>query len=320
MGHTATILGASGFSGSELLRLLAGHPGIEIGAVAAGRSVGLGVEDVQPHLQGWVGTFVSVDEAAASRADVCFSCLPSGELGKVFERIEAGVIVDLSDEHRAHPDWVYGLTEFARDGLPASKVANPGCYPTATLLALMPFARSGSISGTVVVDALSGVSGAGREPADHLMFTSMFGDAKAYGTTDHRHVPEMEAGLRAFGGLDASVSFTPHLIPAARGLLVTARARLTGNLSDGEAIDLLRDAYEAEPFVQVLDSWPAIKPVGGSNSVHVSARVDSRNGWLIASAALDNLGKGAAGQAIQNANLCLGSDETLGLGQVALWP
>jgi N-acetyl-gamma-glutamyl-phosphate reductase len=164
------------------------------------------------------------------------------------------------------------------------------------------------------------VSGAGRDPRDQLLYAGLEGSVGAYGTTAHRHIPEMEEGLRAWGGLEATVSFTPHLAPMSRGLLATVRAPLNGDLSDEQAADILHDAYAGEAFVEVLDSWPQTKPLSGSNRAHVHARVDRRAGFLVSSAAIDNLGKGAAGQAIQNANLALGVEEGAGLGGLGVWP
>lgn len=258
-------------------------------------------------------------EAAAAPVDVCFSCLPTGALGDL--DVAADVVIDLSDEHRADPGWTYGLVEHARDAVAGAKlIANPGCYPTAALLCLIPFARAGLITGPIVIDAMSGVSGAGRVADDAYSFSALHGSVGAYGTTAHRHVPEMEAGLEHFGDLTTTVSFTPHLVPTVRGLVATARAALGQSLSDRDSLVVLRDAYADEPFITVIDGWPATKPVVGTNRAVVSARIDERAGFLIASAAIDNLGKGAAGQAIQNANVTMGLDETSGLEAIAAWP
>jgi N-acetyl-gamma-glutamyl-phosphate reductase len=188
------------------------------------------------------------------------------------------------------------------------------------LLSLVPFVRAGLIEGPVVVDALSGTSGAGRKMQDHLLHSSIDGNVSAYGTVEHRHVPEMERGLAAFGGSDVTVSFTPHLVPMSRGLLVTARAKLARDIDDDDALGVLQDAYSMEPFVRASTEWPATKSVYGTNNALVSARVDARAGFLVCSAAIDNLGKGAAGQAIQNANLALGLEETTGLEASGVWP
>jgi N-acetyl-gamma-glutamyl-phosphate reductase len=321
MGYTAVVLGASGYAGGELLRLLAGHPALDLVGAAAARSAGRAVADLHPNLAGWgVADLVDTGSAVGRDVDVLFSCLPSGELGPLLDAVAAKIVVDLSDEHRASPDWVYGLTEFARSDLPADRIANPGCYPTATLLALVPFARSGVVTGPVVVDAMSGISGAGRKGDDHLLFASAASDAGAYGTTFHRHVPEMESGVKAYGGTEVTISFTPHLIPTARGLVATVRSRLVGDIDDGDALGILNEAYGSERFVQVVDGWPHAKSVTGSNMAHVGAKVDVRGGWLVCSAAIDNLGKGAAGQALQNANLALGLDEHAGLESMGVWP
>lgn len=320
MGATAAVLGASGYAGGEVLRLLAGHPALTVTAAAAGRRAGAGVAALHPHLFGSDIPLGTVADALAADTDVVFSCLPSGELGRWLPDLEGRVIVDLSDEHRAVAGWLYGLTEFVRLSFPVASVANPGCYPTAALLALVPFARAGAIDGPVVIDAFSGISGAGRKASDELLYGSVAGNVAAYGTTSHRHVPEMERGMAEIGGAAVTISFTPHLVPLSRGLVVTARARLRGDLDDAASVEILRAAYEQEPFVHAVDRWPGCAAVAGTNHALVSARVDSRAGWLVASAAIDNLGKGAAGQAVQNANLALGLDETLGLEGTAAWP
>jgi N-acetyl-gamma-glutamyl-phosphate reductase len=319
MGVQAAVLGASGYSGGEVLRLLTSHPAIEVVCAAGGSKAGSSVGAVQPHLAAHLDLdLVPLDDALAAPADVVFSCLPSGALGEV---VDDRCIVDLSDEHRGDAAWTYGLTEFNRESVVGKKlIANPGCYPTATLLALVPFARAGLIEGPVIVDAMSGTSGAGRKGEDHLLHASLDGNVTAYGTVTHRHVPEMERGLASYGELDTTVSFTPHLVPIARGLLVTARARLTGQIDDGDAREVLENAYSAEPFITAIEGWPSPKSVAGTNRAVVSAHVDTRNGLLVASAAIDNLGKGAAGQAIQNANLALGLGETTGLDAVGVWP
>jgi N-acetyl-gamma-glutamyl-phosphate reductase len=325
MGATASVLGASGFAGGEVLRLLLAHPSIEIGAISGGARAGEHLAAVHPHLAGEAERLLgALDEALAAGGDVCFSCLPSGELKAVVDRVTSDVLVDIADDFRgpdASAEWTYGLTEFARPQVASStRIANPGCYPTAALLCLVPFARAGLIEGPVVIDAMSGISGAGRKQTDHLMFATASGGVAAYGTTTHRHIPEIERGLASFGGLATTVSFTPHLVPMSRGLLVTARARLTRSMGDGDALTLLKDAFAFEPFIDVVDDWPATKPVAGSNRARVSARTDGRSGWLICSAAIDNLGKGAAGQAVQNANLALGLEETAGLAHAGVWP
>lgn len=322
MGLTASVLGASGYTGAELLRILAGHPALSVTTTGAASSAGRDIGAVHPHLeQDSTGTLVSVAEAATTPADVCFSCLPATALAAMVDDVVADVIIDLSDDHRGAPGWIYGLVEHSRPQTPgATRIANPGCYPTATLLCLVPFARAGMVGSPIGIDALSGISGAGKSLDEAFLFSALHGSVAAYGTTGHRHVAEMERGLSLFADTSAVVSFTPHLVPMARGLLVTARAPLSSQLDDAGALALLHDAYANEPFISVVDHWPATKPVVGTNRALVSARVDDRAGMLVASAAIDNLGKGAAGQAIQNANVALALDETSGLDRIATWP
>ncbi|MQA99086.1 MAG: N-acetyl-gamma-glutamyl-phosphate reductase [Actinobacteria bacterium] len=319
MGASVGVIGASGYAGGELLRLLAGHPAFEVVVAAAGRRAGDAIADVLPHLGGLdAGVFAPIEQALGAQVDVCFCCLPSGS--EQADAVAAGVVVDLSDTHRFAPGWAYGLPELDRDEVRgATRIANPGCYPTAVELALAPFIRAGVVGDSAIVDAISGVSGAGRREEDRLLFTNLEGDVSAYGSVMHRHVPEMEEGLRRYGGATVTVSFTPHLAPVARGLLATCRMPASG-LDDESARSILRDAYRGEPFISVVDDWPGPKAVSGSNRVHLSARVDERADWLIVSAALDNLGKGAAGQAIQNANLAGDLPETMGLEAVGVWP
>lgn len=323
MGLQAGILGASGYAGGELLRLLAAHPAISVAAAGARGQVGAPVGAVNPNLlEGWGEPFVGIEDALRTRADVWFSCMPAGALAALTDRIEASLLIDLSGDHRSSPGWTYGLTEHAREAVVgSSQIANPGCYPTATLLGLVPFVRAGVIDGPVVVDAMSGVSGAGKGLDDSMSFSALHGGVGAYGPTEHRHVREIERGLESFGGRgQLTVSFTPHLVPMARGLLVTARAPLSSTIQDDDALGILEAAYATEAFVTVTRDWPATKAVAGTNRALVSARVDRRTGLLVVSAAIDNLGKGAAGQALQNANVALGLDEALGLEHVAVWP
>ena len=320
MRISAGVIGASGFSGGECLRLLASHPVVDIQGVGAASASGALVEGLHPHLTGLgSGRFEEASTVLSAEVDVLFSCLPDGVLPE-FGSPAAAIVIDLAGDHRGAPGWVYGLPEWNADALPSSKIANPGCYPTAALLALLPFCRAGVIEGPVSVDGMSGASGAGRSGEGHLGFAHLHGSVAPYGNVMHKHVPEMERVLSSLGGLDAVVSFTPHLVPQARGLLITARAPLTSPLDDEAAHGLLEDAYRGTPFVHVVDEWPSTKPVAGTNRAHVSARVDERAGLLITSAAIDNLGKGAAGQAIQNMNIAFGLDEATGLGAFGTWP
>ena len=320
MGIAVGVLGASGYAGGEILRLLAGHPGAQVRAAGAERGAGAEVVDLHPQLAGLdVGRFQTHEEVLSSGADELFSCLPEGALDALTLPPE-GVVIDLSGDHRADASWTYGLTEWNRPAVGTARIANPGCYPTASLLALLPFCRAGVIKGPVVIDGMSGASGAGRSAEGHLGFAHSHGTTSAYGSVSHKHVPEIEEQLFSIGGLETRVSFTPHLVPQARGLLITARATLCAELNDASALEILREAYKTETFVHVIEGWPSTKPVAGTNHAHVSARVDPRTGFLVASAAIDNLGKGAAGQAIQNMNAALGLEESAGLGMLGTWP
>ena len=291
-------------------------------AAAGGSRAGESLDEVHPHLAGATGLRLTApDEAMASEPDLVFSCLPSGALAPLLNPSSRAAVIDLSDEHRAADGWTYGLTEFNREAVASARsIANPGCYPTAVLLALTPFVQAGRVEGPVVVDAISGVSGAGRKPEDRLLMATLDGSAGAYGSVRHRHIAEMERYLEVFGTRSLTVSFTPHLAPMARGLVATVRAPLVSDLDDAAAIGLLGDAYAGEPFVDVVEDWPQTKAVAGANRALVSARVDRNAGLLIASCSIDNLGKGAAGAAVQNANLVLGIDERTGLDHLGVWP
>jgi N-acetyl-gamma-glutamyl-phosphate reductase len=321
MGASAAVLGASGYAGGELLRLLAQHPAIGVIAVVGGTRAGEPLGEVHPHLRGVLDLPVGSFQDTPLGADICFSCLPHGVLPDHLGAVESDLVVDLAEDFRAHPSWVYGLPEADRGSLAgATRIANPGCYPTASLLCLVPFARAGWLGDRVIIDALSGVSGAGRSARDGLLFSTLDGGASAYGTVAHRHIAEIEQGLHGFGEVVATVSFTPHLVPMSRGLLVTCRFEAPAGVSEDTALEVLHQAYGHEAFVQVIEGWPATKAVAGTNRAQVSARVDERGGYVICSCAIDNLGKGAAGQAIQNANLALGLEETAGLEAIAAWP
>ena len=320
MAASVAVLGASGYAGGELLRLLSAHPALTLTAAVGRNSAGEPLGSLHPHLAGVVDLPLALLEDLGA-ADVCFSCLPHGVLPAYLDGIDCSLLVDLAEDFRADPSWSYGLPELGRPVRGgATRVSNPGCYPTATLLALVPFARAGWLDGSVIVDALSGASGGGRAVREGLLFSTIDGSVSAYGTVEHRHVAEIERGLALYGGETATVSFTPHLVPMARGLLVTARFRLDRSRSDEEALDVLHSAYDDEFFVHVQPEWPSTKAVARTNRALVSARVDRRSGYVICSCAIDNLGKGAAGQALQNANIALGLEETTGLEGVAAWP
>lgn len=332
------IAGASGYAGMELVRLLAAHPHFEV-AVATGHATqGEAIASHSPSLTGAVGamTYQATTASAFTGLDLVFLALPHGASQDIVpELIDQGItVIDLGADYRLHPEgyqrWygeqhrspelcegaVYGLVERNRQQLfGASLVAVPGCYPTATNLGLAPFADAASIDlSDVIVDAASGVSGAGRAPTARLHFGAADEDVSAYGLLDHRHTAEMELVL------GARVLFTPHLVPMIRGMLATIYARPVDGLRTEDAMAILHDAYDAEHFIHVVDVPPSTKWASGSNAVFVTARVDQRTGRLLVLSAIDNLGKGAAGQALQCANAVVGIDEAAGLSNVGVYP
>jgi len=333
------VIGASGFAGAELLRLCALHAELDVvlatGESQAGRAVG----ELYPSLAGAYPRlgFTSFDAGAIDGLDVVFLGLPHGQAQAIVPDLigRVGAIVDLSADFRlkdpalypqwygeahAHPEllerFVYGLPELHRDEVKGAElVAAPGCYVTAAALALTPLVRAGMIeTHGVVVDAASGVSGAGRAPKATTAFCTVDEDFIAYGLLDHRHTPEIEQVT------GTQVLFTPHLAPMNRGILATCYARPTGSTSTADVLAVLQDAYAGEPFVVVREAPPSTKATLGSNACHITARADERTGWVVALAALDNLGKGASGQAIQCANLMLGFPEAMGLPVAGVYP
>ena len=333
------IIGASGFTGAELLRLAAGHADLEVVFATGDTQAGTAVAALYPSLAAAYPrlTFTAYDPAAAAGLDVVFLGLPHGASQAIVPELvgKVGHLVDLAADFRLrdaslYPQWygethtapelladfTYGLPELFRDELrAATHVAVPGCYPTAAALALTPFVRAGLIETSgIVVDAASGVSGAGRPPKPNTTFCTVDEDFTAYGLLDHRHTPEIE---QATG---TSVLFTPHLAPMNRGILATCYARPTGATSTAALLDALRGAYADEPFVVVTDGSPSTKATLGSNCAHLTARYDERTGWALAIAAIDNITKGASGQAVQCANLLLGLPETTGLPIVGVYP
>jgi N-acetyl-gamma-glutamyl-phosphate reductase len=336
------IVGASGYAGAELLRLLTGHPEFEVAAVTAQSHAGEAVGEHTPSLRAAYPGLVyeDFDPARFDGLDLVFCALPHGESQRLVPglRGRVGVVVDLAADFRlrdaalypqwygeAHPapdllgDAVYGLPELFRQDLAgATLVAAAGCYPTAAGLALAPLLRAGLVEPAgLVVDAASGVSGAGRALKETLHFGTVDEDFVAYGLLTHRHTPEMEQIL------GAPVLFTPHLAPMVRGILATCYARPAESQpapTTADALSALHEAYDDEPFVVVTDAPPSTKVTAGSNAAHVTARVDPRTGWVLVLCALDNLVKGASGQAIQCANAALSLPETTGLPLAGLYP
>ncbi len=333
------VVGASGYTGVELLRLCAAHPSFEVAVATAGSHAGQSVAAHTPSLAAAYPSLVYgvSDPDVVDGLDLVFVALPHGQSQRLVPDLvgRVGAVVDLAADFRLrdpglYPTWYggehaapellgrfcYGLPELFRAELSgASLVAAAGCYPTAAALALAPFVRAGAVETTgIVVDAASGVSGAGRGIAEHLHFGSVDEGFTAYGLLDHRHTPEIEQAL------GASVLFTPHLAPMVRGILATCYARPAGPLTTRDALGILREAYAGEPFVVVTEAPPSTKTASGSNCAHVTVRVDDRTGWLLALCALDNLVKGASGQAVQCANVILGLPEATGLPMSGLYP
>ncbi|MCY7279624.1 MAG: N-acetyl-gamma-glutamyl-phosphate reductase [Sphingomonas bacterium] len=330
------ILGASGYVGGELLRLIAAHPALEVAVAFGSSTAGRPVSDVHPHLAlAYPHMMLAVwTPALLADVDLIFAALPHGETQRLADELLAPAIpiVDLGADFRLdraadfetwygephqRPDlldqFTYGLPEFFRDEIRNSKrVAAPGCYPTAANLALKPLLDAGVIEPEgIIVDAASGVSGAGRSANAGTHFCSVDGSFRAYGLTAHRHTAEMEMVS------GASVLFTPHLMATSRGILATCYAKATGT---ADPLAILREAYADEPFVHVGEALPETKWATGSNAAFLSARFDQRTGTIVALCAIDNLGKGAAGQMIQCANLMLGQDETAGLSNIGVYP
>ena len=338
---SVAIVGASGYTGAELLRIVGAHPAMSVVVATGDTQAGVAVGDLYPHLGPAYPEliFSSYDVDAVAGADVVFLALPHGASQRIVPRLVAAgtgsKIVDLAADFRLNdaavyeqwygepheaPDqmasFAFGLPEIYRDTFAgAAAVAAPGCYPTAAALALAPLVDAGAIEPSgVIVDAASGVSGAGRPAKPHTSFCAVDEDFTAYGLLDHRHTPEIQ---QASG---AEVLFTPHLAPMNRGILATCYARPTGACDTDDLLAIYRKAYAGEPFVTVSERSPSTKATLGSNSAHLTARHDARTGWVMALCALDNLGKGASGQAVQCANALCGLDETAGLSTVGVYP
>jgi N-acetyl-gamma-glutamyl-phosphate reductase len=346
-GHLAepipvAVVGATGYAGGEAVRLLARHPAVRIAAIVGRDARGEPLADRQAHLAGanlTIGSEIPADAAAV------FLALPHATAARLVPSIveRGSAVIDLGPDFRLHdaadyPTWygfehprpdllrraIYGLPELHRDELeaagPSALVGAPGCYPTATILATAPLARAGLVAD-LVVDAKSGVSGAGRDPKPELTFSEVNESVRAYGVGGHRHVAEMEQELRALAPGDlAPVEFVPHLVPMTRGILATCHVRTTRPVDQVELDALYAAAYEGEPFVRLVDAPPATKHVLGSNECRIHVRALPRSGRVVAIAVIDNLVKGAAGQAVQAFNVAFGLSETAGLQSLPVAP
>lgn len=348
MSTRIAVAGASGYAGGELLRLLLGHPGVEIGALTGASNAGQPLGALQPHLVPLADRVLDATGIETLRGhDVVFLALPHGESGAIATQLgeadPATVVIDCGADFRlADSDawerfyggehagtWPYGLPELPgqRDLLRgATRIAVPGCYPTISTLALAPAVAAGIVEPDVTVVAASGTSGAGKAAKPHLLGSEIMGNASAYGVGGvHRHTPEITQNLSQLLGDEADtvrVSFTPLLVPMPRGILATCTANVRDGVSAEDAYEVYAKAYADEPFVHLLPQgqWPQTKSVTGSNAVHLQVTVDEDARRMVAVGAVDNLSKGTAGAAVQCMNLALGLDEGLGLSTVGVAP
>ena len=332
MNLSVAVLGASGYAGGELVRLIDEHPSMDAVFLGAHSHAGKSLGDVHPHLSHPQRTLLAHEELGS--VDLVFLALPHGASTELGHDLAQGdsLVVDLGSDFRMdtseryeqaygipHPypdelsDWVYGLPELFGDELvDARLVASPGCYPTASLLPTAPLLAAGAIAPPVIVNALSGVSGAGRSLKEDFLFGAVNESARAYSVTTHRHRPEIEMALEAHAG-EAPTLFTPHLVPMHRGIHATVTAPVADGVTEGDLRAVLREFYAGKPFVDVVDGPPRTGWVAGSNRAAISAHLDANTGHAVLICVIDNLIKGAAGQAIQAANLMAGLPETTGL-------
>lgn len=336
------IIGGSGFAGAELMRLCSQHPEFDVVFASSESQAGSAVAELYPSLAAaYPDMSLEPWEAIPPGLDIVFLALPSGASQAIVPKLQAGHIIDLGadfrlDDPALYPIWyghehtapelldqfVFGLPELFRDDIAgAGAVAVPGCYVTTASLTLAPLVHAGLVEPMgIVVDAASGVSGAGRTAQPNTTFSTVDENFTAYGLLTHRHTPEMEMALKRHSGAGVEILFTPHLAPMNRGILATCYARPTGTENTDALLDTMSAAYADEPFVVVSEAVPSTKATLGSNTVHLTVRRDDRTGWVVAIGALDNLVKGASGQAIQCANLASGVSETAGLPIAGVYP
>ncbi|XP_010416545.1 PREDICTED: probable N-acetyl-gamma-glutamyl-phosphate reductase, chloroplastic [Camelina sativa] len=339
------LLGASGYTGAEIVRLLANHPHFQVTLMTADRKAGQSMESVFPHLRAQkLPSLISVKDADFSTVDAVFCCLPHGTTQEIIKELPSALkIVDLSADFRLrniaeYEEWygqphkavelqkevVYGLTEILREDIKKARlVANPGCYPTSIQLPLVPLMKANLIKHeNIIIDAKSGVSGAGRGAKEANLYSEIAEGISSYGVTRHRHVPEIEQGLSDVAQSKVTVSFTPHLMPMIRGMQSTIYVEMAPGVTTEDLHQQLKTSYEDEEFVKVLEKGvvPRTHNVRGSNYCHMNVYPDRIPGRAIIISVIDNLVKGASGQALQNLNIMLGYPETTGLLQQPLFP
>lgn len=340
----AAILGATGYAGAELVHILSGHPDTELVYLASHSYAGKKFSDIYPGMKGVCDQELREDDIkkAAENADVIFLSLPAGLASGIVtdEILEKSAVIDLGADFRLHDKetyetWyktehhspsllekaVYGLPEIHREAIKGKRlIANPGCYTTCSIMTLYPLVKAGLVkTDGIVIDAKSGTSGAGRGEKLGSLFCEVNESIKAYGVTTHRHTPEIEQELSEAAGKNIVLQFTPHLVPMNRGILSVCYAKLEKDVTE-EDVRNAYSVYEGEPFVRLLDTLPETRYVKGTNLVDISWCIDKRTGNIIAMGAIDNLVKGAAGQAVQNMNIVFGLEETEGLKRGASCP
>ncbi len=342
----ASVIGASGYAGIELLRLLDGHPDAEIAVITSESSTGEAISNMYPHLSQRIDKDLSSMQdinSIAEVSDVIFIALPHGHAMKIAKELRGSgtKIIDLGGDYRfknvndfekwygmkhedPHAEAVYGLTELYRDKVSnADLVANPGCYTTCSILALVPLLKKGLLAtDSIIVDAKSGTTGAGRSLKAGSLFCSVNESFKAYGVTNHRHTPEIEQVYSEFAGEEVQIQFTPHLLPVDRGILATCYGKLKNGVTAWQIDDAYLSMYGEEFFIRYRGrgNFPELKHVRASNHVDIGWEIDPRTGRIIVVSCIDNLVKGAAGQAVQNMNVMFGLPEQTGLEQLPIYP
>jgi N-acetyl-gamma-glutamyl-phosphate reductase len=341
------IIGASGYTGGELIRILSLHPQVEIRAITSRTHEGKKLEEVFPSFSGWDGPVFGGSDSpeGVASCDLVFLAVPHSVAIQLAPPLLARgqKVIDLGADfrfrdYRIYEKWykhehsqpeltknaVYGLPEIYRNQIREAKITgNPGCYPTSAILGIYPALKNGLIDpASIIIDSKSGVSGAGRKAELGYLYPELFGNFKAYGIPAHRHTPEIEQELGNINGQEIAVSFTPHLLPVARGILSTIHLKLRHKMTTAQVTEIYTGIYKGEPFVKVIPepALPDLKGVVGTNGCHIGVRVDERTGSLIVISVIDNMVKGASGQAVQNMNLMSGFPETMGLVQWPVYP